>query len=338
MKRVYGLFESIYHRDNLGAAVWKAARGKYNKPEVKNFIANADNELTLIAQQIQNGQLQFQDYQQFEVRDTKTRTIQAPSFRDRVIHNAIIRVTGPVFERSAICNSYACRAGKGQHAALKQLSQWVKRSQWYGKIDVLKYYDSIPHQQLLMLLADRFGEQRLIALFESLLNSYQCTPNKGLPIGALTSQYLGNFYLDEFDRRLLATTNVKYYMRYMDDMIMLGTREQMTAARSEAQQILSTLQLSAKHDGEWNRASQGIPYLGFTVYPDRLRLNPGARKRLRKKWTDVRAQFKAGVMTEAEVQARGSAIFAHAEFSDDIAWRRTVLSFFDCEEKHSGDV
>ena len=331
MKRIGGLFEQIGQRDTLSAALWAATRHKRKSAEALEFLTHADERLADMGDALRSGQYRFSHYRSFSVRDTKTRDIHAPCFQDRVAHHAIIRVTGPVFEHSAMLHSYACIAQRGQHRALQQLRIWLRRSHWYGKVDVRKFYDSVNHAILMELLARRFREQRLLTLFEALLNSWCCRPGCGIPIGALTSQWLGNFYLDEVDRRLAAMGIVPRYMRYMDDMLLLGTRQQLNRARPALLDILAQLELEAKNGGEWNRAAQGIPWLGFTVYPDRVRVNPNGRRRLRRKLFTLTRHYCEGRLDEYDFQARAQALFAHAKHADDANWRRGVLARYDTE-------
>lgn len=189
MKRIGGLVEQICDRANLVHAVWRAARGKHDRQEVRSFLRQGDEAINSLSRQLSTGRFRFQPYRQFTVRDTKRRTIHAPSFRDRVVHHAIISITGPVFESGAIFHSYACRAGKGHHAAVRQARKWTRRNGWYGKIDIRKFYDSVHHERLRQLLHRRFAEQRLLAIFDALLGSYQASPCRGLPIGALTADF-----------------------------------------------------------------------------------------------------------------------------------------------------
>ena len=200
MKRIGGLFDLIPQRENLARAAWAAAQGKRDRPEVRAFFADLDARLAHISHALRSGTFAFSGYRSFAVRDTKSRTIHAPAFADRVVHHAIIGITGPVFEKGALEHSYACRRGRGQHAALRQAAAWTRRADHFGKIDVRKFYDSIRHDVLFRLLERRFREQRLLDLFAALLASYTHLPGQGLPIGALTSQYLGNFMLDRLDQ------------------------------------------------------------------------------------------------------------------------------------------
>lgn len=325
MKRISGLFDGICDRTNLSAAVWAAARGRREQPDVAEFLCDADRQLNQISADLLQGTFRFQRYREFAVHDTKSRTIRAPTFRDRVVHHAMINVVGPVLERSAIEQSYACRRGKGQHAALHQARQWTRRGQWYGKLDFRKYYDSVNHDLLRLRLRRRFAERQLLELFDLLLNSWCSQPGAGLPIGALTSQYLGNFFLDAFDARMKSSGICRRYVRYMDDIVIWNSKCELPAIRELSQAAAADLRLEIKHAGEWNSCEFGVPFLGFIVYPGRLRLGRQARRRFRRKLRTVRREFAAGRLNELQYQARLTSLFAHGRIADDANWRRSVL-------------
>jgi hypothetical protein len=326
VSRVAGLFDAIVARDNLGAAVWRACAGKRDRPEVRRFLAHVSGELAAMHDQLVRGTWEFAPYRSFEVQDTKRRTIHAPAFRDRVLHHAMIRVVGPVLERGALAHSYACRAGRGQHAALSTARRWTRRTSWYGKLDVEKFYDSVDQATLLHLLSRRFIDEQVLRLFDSLISSYSTAPGKGLPIGALTSQYLGNFYLDAFDRQMKGTGQASRYLRYMDDIVVWGDPVTLASLRATAEEALGSLGLRAKHGGEWNRCERGVPFLGFVIYPDRLRVGRQGRKRLRRKLRALERDEQRGAIGERTLQDRGTSLFAHVTTASDSAWRRTVLS------------
>jgi len=101
--------------------------------------------------------------------------------------------------------------------------------------------------------------------------------------------------------------------------------------RSKADDVLEVLDLRLKDGGQWNRCQRGIPFVGFVVYPDRLRLGRMGRQRLRRKFRKLASGWRAQRIGEAEFQNRATSLFAHAAFGDDLAWRRTVLGFTRCE-------
>jgi RNA-directed DNA polymerase len=327
VKRVGGLFDAIADRHTLGLAAWRAAQGKRGRPEVRQFLGNLDAETARIIRELRAGEYCFGAYRTFPIRDPKTRLIHAPPFRDRVVHYAVVAVAGPVFERGAIAQSHACRTGRGQHAALTSARGWTRTGEWFLKADVAKYYDSVEHDRLRESLARRFRERRLLALFDALLASHAAAPGRGLPIGALTSQYLGNFYLDPFDHWVTQGRHMPRYLRYMDDFLCFGPPDALRALRDGSEAILAGLGLRLKHGGLLNRCELGVPWLGFVVYPDRVRLNRPGRRRLRRRLKDLERGWERGTVDDAGLQARSEALFAHARSGDDLAWRRMVSQF-----------
>ena len=327
MKRIGGLFENIADARTIVAAAHRASAGKRHRQGVVRFLRNLDEHAAEIVQQLRSGDFTFEGYTEFAIRDPKTRTIQAPSFRDRVIHHAIIQITGPVFEMGATERSYACRAGRGQHAALAKTREWLRRDDWFLKIDVRRFYNSISHDCLREGLRRRFRETGLLDLFDRLLDSYEKREGYGLPIGALTSQYLGNFYLDVVDHWILQRGGVSRHVRYMDDLLLLGGRDELLEVLAGLRRVLDGLELSPKEPVVMNRVSQGVPYLGYTLYPDRLRLDRRGRRRLRRKLHTLENQYRDGVFEDGELQARCGSLFAHAAHADDLAWRQMVSRF-----------
>jgi len=327
MKQIGGLFEKVVDLRNVQQAAWRASQGKSQRPAVARFLRNLEQEGQQISAQLRSGEFHFSQYQTFSIRDPKTRVIHAPAFRDRVVHHAMVSVLGPVFEKGATDRSYACRKGRGQHAALRRLRGWMRRGDWFLKLDVAKYYDSVCQQLLGEYLQRRFRERRVLNLLDCLLDSHQVTLAKGLPIGALTSQYLANFYLDPFDHWVLQKAQLPRYLRYMDDMIFLGSRSQLRVLRAEVYGVLDGMALKVKGAGVLNSCSLGVPFLGFTVYPDRIRLDRRGRRRLRRKWSNTRRRFSRGDIGENDLQAQGSSLFAHASLGDDLSWRRMVAKF-----------
>jgi hypothetical protein len=246
--------------------------------------------------------------------------------RDRILQHALMNVLGPVLEQGAMPHSYACREGRGQHRALQQARSWTHGTSWYVKVDVQRYFDSIDHDLLRERLARRFRERGVLHLFDQILDSYQASPGRGLPIGALTSQYLGNFFLDAVDGDMLATGLCRRYLRYMDDLVIWQQPEHVAAVRQKLEEVLTRCRLTAKHGGESNRCETGVPLLGFVVYPNRTRLNRQGRRRFRRKYALLHRALASERITEQEFQSRGEALVAHATFGDDAAWLKSVLA------------
>ena len=151
--------------------------------------------------------------------DPKERMICAAPFRDRVAHHAIMNVVEPHFESYQIDDSYACRTGQGLDAAIARAVAFSRAGDWYLKMDVRKYFDSVDHGVLKMLLRRRFKDPALLALLDGVIDSYENSPGRGLPIGNLTSQFFANHYLGVSDHYIKQTLGCRRYVRYMDDFV-----------------------------------------------------------------------------------------------------------------------
>ena len=219
MKRAGELIERIANADNLRLAFWKASRGKRAKAEVLRFRADLDARLRILREKLFSASVAWGPYRTFKVYDPKERMICVAPFRDRVAQHAIINVVEPHFESYQIHDSYACRRGKGLDGAIARAVCFSRPGDWYLKMDVRKYFDSIHHGVLKGLLRRRFKDPVLLALLDGVINSYAASPGRGVPIGNLTSQFFANHYLAILDHRLKEIMHCRRYVRYMDDFV-----------------------------------------------------------------------------------------------------------------------
>ncbi len=311
MRRVGRLYDSIIDPENLKRAYLEARRGKTLSVSALGFRSCEEAELRGIHDELAGGRFHFGEYRRFTIEDPKRRVICAAPFRERVVHHAIVRVMGPFLERSQIFHSYACRRGKGTERALLQAFAWARSAPAFLKLDIRKYYDSIDHGILRAQLARVFKDSRLLELLDGLIDSYRTTPGKGLPIGNLTSQYFANHYLGLFDHDLERPGLGARYLRYMDDMLIFPrdrecTRGIIDAARERLAHSLS-LELKPPVAGSCDR---GIPFLGFLVFPDRVRLLAANKRRFRAKAAAIEASIAGNRLDEAEAGARAASLVA----------------------------
>ena len=281
MKRSGNLYEQIADMENLRLAFIKARKGKEAKPDVYQYSKNIEKNLVnlrtaLISENILPGEYHF-----FTIYEPKERLICAASFGDRVLHHAIMNICHPVFESYQISDSYATRIGRGQYAALERAKGFQKKFPWFCKLDVRKYFDSVDHTLLLQLLSKRFKDKRLLSLFSIIIDGYHTSPDKGLPIGNLTSQYFANFFLAHADHYIKENMRVPSYVRYMDDMVFWGHHHNELIAwrNSFTTFIQNKLNLYVKPDCI-NRSEKGLPFLGYVLFDNMVRLNKHSKQRL----------------------------------------------------------
>jgi retron-type reverse transcriptase len=317
MKRAGNLYGAICDRDNLRLAWVKARRGKADRPDVQAFAANAAAELEALEADLRARRWNLGHYTHFTIHDPKERIITAAPFRERVLHHAVMNVCEPYFEKWQLDVSHACRKGRGLDTALAAARRHARRNGWHLKLDVRKYFDSIPHDRLLARLGRRFKDETLLELFAAILDTYETLPGRGLPIGNLTSQFFANFHLEPLDRYVQETLRVRGYVRYMDDFVLWGdSREGMKTLERQVRTFCGEeLSLELKPI-VLNRTAAGLGFLGYVVRPDGMKLSARAKRRFRGKIAEA-DRMQDGV--------RAQALCAFVRRADSLAWRRKIL-------------
>ena len=318
--------EQIADPDNLREAFLRAARGKDARADVRAFRGNLDRELDALRTELLAGTVQVGECTRFVIHEPKERRIHAPCFRERVLHHALLRPCEADFERWLIDDCYACRRGKGREAALRRAEGYAGRHGWFLKLDVAKYFDSIPHAVLLGEIGRRFRDARMVALWARIVRSYETSAGRGLPIGALTSQHLANFYLAAVDRHVKEQLRVPGYVRYMDDMALWGERTQLKAARHAVEELLEKeLGLTLKTGWHLQPTARGMDFLGYRVFPGSSRLARASRRRFLRRWRGCELALATGAMGEREAQRWVLALTAFVRVA---RWEKVLQRLF----------
>lgn len=317
--------KQICRSDNLSEAFLRAAKGKACKKEVIGFRQNLGTELADIACELWNGSYRFAPYREFTIYDPKRRTICAASFRDRVAFHAMMRVCHDIFDNYQISDSYASRVGKGVYAALDKAKLYCRRNLWFAKMDVVKYFDSIDQQVLMGQLCRLFKDKELLILFRRLLDTYETSCGCGLPIGNLTSQYFANHYLAVADHFCKEYLKVKCMVRYMDDIVFFSDdKKQLLEWCSEYRGFLDRYLKLSIHPVTLNRTLSGLPFLGYVVYPDCLRLNQNSRRRFRRKMKILKDDLLHGAVGQQDYADRVTALYAFIDKADVKGFKRNA--------------
>ena len=326
MKRTGNLFERITETDNLFEAWIKAKRGKIHKADVLAFENELDLNINKLQSQLQSGFVEIGNYHYFTITDPKKRIICAASFPERVLHHAIMNICNPVFEKHLIYDTYATRKNKGTYAALDRAKVFVKKYKYYIKLDVRKYFDNIDHNILKTQLKKLFKDRRLLLLFSEIIGSYSVTENKGVPIGNLTSQYFANHYLSEADHFAKETMNIKSYIRYMDDIIFFGNiKEEIKMKYKEFLKYLgNNLGLLLK-PLILDKTKNGVPFLGYKVFPYFVKLNRRSKKRFGLKYKEYTKNLDKGKWTEYEYRQHILPLLAFTEYADTLRFRKKLI-------------
>jgi len=266
-------------------------------------------------------------FHQFEVREPKIRKICSSNFRDRVVHHAICNLLEPILERRLIFDTYACRTGKGAHSAMTRAQAFCGRYHYFLKCDIRKYFESIDHDVLKKILRRHIKDARLISLIDKIVDHQApgTIPGKSMPIGNLTSQHFANSYLSELDHYLKEKKQLHGYVRYMDDFISFSdSKEVLHALLVDIRKFVSReLKLELKESvTRIAPTTEGVPFLGFRIFKNLIRLQRPNLIRLRKNFKRREKQFLNGELDQKKFTNSMRSMFAHISYGDTLALRR----------------
>jgi hypothetical protein len=303
MKRANYLLDRIAQPDNIRLAFWKAQRAHSAKAEVAKFRKDLEANIATLRREILCGEVSVGNYYYFTIYDPKERLICAAEFRERVLHHALMNVCHDTFERYQIFDSYACRLNKGTYAAIERAKHYQQSYEWFLKLDVRKYFYNISHVVLKEKLQRQFKEHKLLSIFDAIIDSYEASPDKGIPIGNLTSQYFANHYLAEADHYIKEHLSVPAYVRYMDDMVLWDNdKARLLDVGRQLDTFIDDKLLLELKPFCLNRADKGLPFLGYVLYPHRIKLNRLSCLRFCRKSKSYLQALNCGQWTQAEYQ------------------------------------
>ena len=330
MKRYGHLFERIVTFENLLLAARKALRGKKDRKPVAMFYFHLEPEILKLEEELLEGTYVPRPYRSFMIYEPKPRKICAADIRDRVLHHAICNVLEPIFESFSIHDSYACRKGKGTHRAIRRAQAFSRRNRYFLKLDVQKFFESVDHERLKELLARKFKDGRLLDLLGQIIDHPipDGEPGKGLPIGNLTSQHFANVYLSHLDHRVKDDLGIRFYIRYMDDMLLFGDdKADLHRHLAAVRRFLNEeLRLELKEDAVLLApVTQGIPFLGFRIFPGTIRVQRSGWTRFKRKVRDRERAYFAGEIDERTFTQSVQSLLGHMQHANTYRLRRNLF-------------
>ncbi|MBR9682312.1 MAG: hypothetical protein GOV02_01430 [Candidatus Aenigmarchaeota archaeon] len=286
MKTYSNLYKKLCSMENLRIAFRKAKKGKSSKWYVKKFENDLDNELLRLKHELETRTYFPRSLKRFVLRDPKTRVIHASNFRDRVIHHSICNIIEPIFDKVFIYDSYANRKKKGSLAAIQRFDVFQRKLSQNGRLvknamdnnmiigyvlkaDVKHYFDTVNHEVLMDIIRKKITDENVLKLIRTILNVNSNYSGKGMPIGNLTSQFFANLYLNELDYFVKHELRVRYYIRYVDDFVILDRdRQTLSDYRRKISNFLNNKLKIELHEEKSQVYSlhKGIGFLGFRMF------------------------------------------------------------------------
>lgn len=321
-------FEDACSFESLLGAYRRACRAGRYRREALEFGYRLESNLLALHRDLMQGTYRHGPYHEFTVVDAKKRKIKAACFRDRVVHQAVHHALEPLFEPGFISDSYACRKGKGTHAALRLLEVWLRRAphlKYVLSCDISRYFASIDHELLLARIGKKLKDAQLRTLCRQIVESSSEAPHKGIPIGNLTSQLFANICLDEFDHYAKRALKCRHYVRYMDDFLILG--EDASVLRAMKVQIAAYLDerlglLLHPKKATVFRIANAIPFLGYRVFTYHRLLRKNTVMRFSRRVRNLKRLLSLGEKMPETFQAGLHSWAAYAEYAASCGLRR----------------
>lgn len=336
------LWGGVVDFDNLYVAYKQAAKGKRFQSDVLEFNSRLEENLIDIQNKLMWRTWTPSRFSAFNKYEPKWRYIEAPPFKDRVVHHSLVKEIEPLFEQKFIWHSYACRVGRGNHKAVQLVQSFLrsenaKHNKVYAlKADIAAYFASVDHQALVRVLQRTIRDKEVLRLCWLIIDAcgVDCC---GIPVGALTSQLFANVYLNQLDHYVKDQLGVKPYVRYMDDFIILSnSKTQLWDLLYHIDVFLSeTLSLRLNPKTDIFPVSQGIDFCGYRIWATHILPRKRNVKRAKNRFDKLAAQYSRGEIDLDDVSPSVMSFLGYMKHCNgytttDRMLSRLVLRRWDC--------
>lgn len=267
MKRIGHLFEPAFTPEALYQAWQVASRGKRNRRATLAFSRNLAANLDALHHELHSGTYRPQPYHEFVVYEPKERAIYAPAFRDLVVQHAIYRLIYPIFNAGFIDQSYACRKGKGTHAAADYAQAALRAcdpESYVLQMDIRRFFYRIDRQVLRSQIEQKIKDRRFV---DVMMQFAEYGEPVGIPIGNLLSQTYALIYLNPLDHFIKRDLQARQYCRYVDDFVVFGwDRARCLESLGQIRQFLAqTLHLELSRY-TLHKIKRGLNFVGYRTW------------------------------------------------------------------------
>ncbi len=321
------MLEDAFTFEKLLAAHKKCRLSRQHKKETISFEINLSQNLTEMSKKLLQQTYQIGKYKQFYIYEPKKRNIEALSYKDRVVLMAFCtNKLESKLEKKLIPDNVACRKCKGTMFGLDRLKLFLRKFYninknnvgYFLKCDLRKYFQNIDHDILKRQLLKVDFDDEDMWIINQIIDSRNFDTNVGLPIGNQTSQWFALFYLNGLDHFIKEKLRIKYYVRYMDDMILVyKDKEYLKHCKNEIENYCNEkLHLELNEKTQIGKLSNGIDFLGFrTILNENGKiirlLRAQAKLRLRRNIKHIYRFRKEELVDDEYINVRLNAYKAH---------------------------
>lgn len=308
-KTIRNKFDENLTYEKLMLAHKKSRKCKTTRENVIRFNMKKEEYIEYLYYSLKTQKYKHGPYKTFYVKEPKLRMIEASKYVDRIVHRWYVdNFLIPYFVPTFITNSYACLKNKGMHlsAIMVQKSMRRAKKEWGEyyilKMDVKKYFQNINKKILYNIINRKIKDKKLLWLTKEILDSRK--GEKGIPIGNYSSQIYANIYLNEIDQYIKRVLKVKYYVRYMDDSVILykDKAELKVILQKITKFLKENLELELNSKTNIFKSKQRVNFCGYDISEDRLKIRRKGKVKLKRKIKKLKSKIKTGEMTSVEAK------------------------------------
>lgn len=314
MKSYNHLWEKFISKETIRRCIIKGAIGKKKRKSVKRVMENIDEYVDVI----HDYALNFHncDHEEIKILDGnsgKERLIIVPRFKEHVIHHMVVDTMMPILVKGMYKHTYSSIPGRGLHKCMKKLKAWIRKDpknvKYCLKLDIKKFFNSIDHDILMEKMRKTIHDKKFLKIIEEIINA----SDNGIPLGFYTSHWFANWLLQPLDHYIKEVLKVKYYARYMDDMILFGSnKRKLRKVKEKIAEFLKKLHLRLKENWQLFRfdyikhgehKGRPLDFVGFKFYRDRITLRKSIMLRLTRKAKKIEKKGKFTIYDAHQLMA-----------------------------------
>lgn len=296
-KRINNIYDKALTFNKIKNAYHRTSKRKRKTKDVIEFELKLEDNVIKIYRELKNETYKLGKYKKFTVYEPKERIIHCLPFYDRVVQQLYVyEYIMPYMIKKFISTSFACIPGRGTRQCISTVQKYMKESvkKWdkpyFVKYDISKFFYSIDKEILYKILKKHYKDKKFLNLSRKFIEfSDNNTQEKGIPIGNYTSQYFANIYMNELDKYIKETLRIKFYVRYMDDGLLIVENKKIAKDMLEKIEkfVNNELNLKLNKKSCYFPVKQGCLFCGYRIYLNHKLLkrnNINRMKKRIKKW------------------------------------------------------
>lgn len=353
MKSYNHLYEQYISDPNIEVSTINSSKGKRKRNAVEFYYkdgAVTDKGKKKTKKYASYGNFKNFKHVSIEIYDgitRKKRVIIVPRYQEQIVHHMVVNTLIPIFSKGMYEHSYASLPNRGAHKGKKVIERWIRTDpehcKYCLKMDIRKFFDSIPHDILLEKLRNLIHDEKFMSILEEIIS----VTDVGLPLGFYTSQWLSNWYLQDLDHYIKEDLGADHSMRYMDDMIIFGSDKEDLHRKKDRIDIFLKEHLGLKLKDNWQvfrfdyitpdgkHKGRFLDYMGFRFYCDRTTMRKTIMLKATRKAKKLSKKDKPTIYDMRQIMAYLGWIDCTDTYGMYCMWIKPYVDFQKCKRRMS---